>query len=455
MERQTVYDITIKLLEARKFQELKAILQEMNPADIAGIFEEAEEKDILLLYRLLPKELASETFAYIDSEQQEKLIMAFSDKEIRDVLDELFLDDTVAIIEEMPANVVSRILRNADSETRDKINELLHYPKDSAGSIMTPEYVYLDKGMTVKQSFEKIRKVGVVKETIYTCYVTEQRKLVGVVSILDLLTADPETHIADIMETNVISVGTHEDKETVAALFSKYDMLAIPVVDGENRIVGIVTVDDAIDVMQEETTEDIEKMAALVPSDKPYFRTGIFETFKKRIPWLMLLMISATFTGIIITSFEEKLSSMVVLTAFIPMLMDTGGNAGSQASVTVIRGLSVGDIRIKDIFRILWKEFRVSILCGVALAAANIVKMLLIDRLLLNNSDVTAPVAVVVSLTLVVAVFAAKLIGCSLPILAKKIGFDPAVMASPFITTLVDALSLIAYFQIASAFLIV
>ena len=455
MERQTVYDITIKLLEARKFQELKAILQEMNPADIAGIFEEAEEKDILLLYRLLPKELASETFAYIDSEQQEKLIMAFSDKEIRDVLDELFLDDTVAIIEEMPANVVSRILKNADSETRDKINELLHYPKDSAGSIMTPEYVYLDKGMTVKQSFEKIRKVGVVKETIYTCYVTEQRKLVGVVSILDLLTADPETHIADIMETNVISVGTHEDKETVAALFSKYDMLAIPVVDGENRIVGIVTVDDAIDVMQEETTEDIEKMAALVPSDKPYFRTGIFETFKKRIPWLMLLMISATFTGIIITSFEEKLSSMVVLTAFIPMLMDTGGNAGSQASVTVIRGLSVGDIRIKDIFRILWKEFRVSILCGVALAAANIVKMLLIDRLLLNNSDVTAPVAVVVSLTLVVAVFAAKLIGCSLPILAKKIGFDPAVMASPFITTLVDALSLIAYFQIASAFLIV
>lgn len=455
MERQTVYDITIKLLEARKFQELKAILQEMNPADIAGIFEEAEEKDILLLYRLLPKELASETFAYIDSEQQEKLIMAFSDKEIRDVLDELFLDDTVAIIEEMPANVVSRILRNADSETRDKINELLHYPKDSAGSIMTPEYVYLDKGMTVKQSFEKIRKVGVVKETIYTCYVTEQRKLVGVVSILDLLTADPETHIADIMETNVISVGTHEDKETVAALFSKYDMLAIPVVDGENRIVGIVTVDDAIDVMQEETTEDIEKMAALVPSDKPYFRTGIFETFKKRIPWLMLLMISATFTGIIITSFEEKLSSMVVLTAFIPMLMDTGGNAGSQASVTVIRGLSVGDIRIKDIFRILWKEFRVSILCGVALAAANIVKMLLIDRLLLNNSDVTATVAVVVSLTLVVAVFAAKLIGCTLPILAKKIGFDPAVMASPFITTLVDALSLIAYFQIASAFLIV
>ncbi len=455
MERQTVYDITIKLLEARKFQELKAILQEMNPADIAGIFEEAEEKDILLLYRLLPKELASETFAYIDSEQQEKLIMAFSDKEIRDVLDELFLDDTVAIIEEMPANVVSRILRNADSETRDKINELLHYPKDSAGSIMTPEYVYLDKGMTVKQSFEKIRKVGVVKETIYTCYVTEQRKLVGVVSILDLLTADPETHIADIMETNVISVGTHEDKETVAALFSKYDMLAIPVVDGENRIVGIVTVDDAIDVMQEETTEDIEKMAALVPSDKPYFRTGIFETFKKRIPWLMLLMISATFTGIIITSFEEKLSSMVVLTAFIPMLMDTGGNAGSQASVTVIRGLSVGDIRIKDIFRILWKEFRVSILCGVALAAANIVKMLLVDRLLLNNSDVTATVAVVVSLTLVVAVFAAKLIGCTLPILAKKIGFDPAVMASPFITTLVDALSLIAYFQIASAFLIV
>ena len=455
MERQTVYDITIKLLEARKFQELKAILQEMNPADIAGIFEEAEEKDILLLYRLLPKELASETFAYIDSEQQEKLIMAFSDKEIRDVLDELFLDDTVAIIEEMPANVVSRILKNADSETRDKINELLHYPKDSAGSIMTPEYVYLDKGMTVKQSFEKIRKVGVVKETIYTCYVTEQRKLVGVVSILDLLTADPETHIADIMETNVISVGTHEDKETVAALFSKYDMLAIPVVDGENRIVGIVTVDDAIDVMQEETTEDIEKMAALVPSDKPYFRTGIFETFKKRIPWLMLLMISATFTGIIITSFEEKLSSMVVLTAFIPMLMDTGGNAGSQASVTVIRGLSVGDIRIKDIFRILWKEFRVSILCGVALAAANIVKMLLIDRLLLNNSAVTATVAVVVSLTLVVAVFAAKLIGCTLPILAKKIGFDPAVMASPFITTLVDALSLIAYFQIASAFLIV
>ena len=353
----------------------------------------------------------------------------------------------------MPANVVNRILKNTDPKTRAQINELLAYPDDSAGSLMTPEYVYLKTDMTVEEAFAKIRAVGVVKETIYTCYVTEERKLVGVVSLLDLLTASYETVIGDIMDTNVISVNTKDDKEVVATTLAKYDLLAIPVVDGENRIVGIVTVDDAMDVLQEENTEDIEKMAAIVPTDKPYFKTGVFETFLKRIPWLLLLMISATFTGMIITGFEDKLAASVVLTAFIPMLMDTGGNAGGQASVTIIRGLSLGDIALRDVGAVIWKEIRVAVICGATLAVVNFGKMMLIDKLLLGNSAITVTVALVVCLTMIVAVFIAKIIGCSLPILAKAIGFDPAVMASPFITTIVDAVSLLAYFMIAQSLL--
>ena len=449
MERTTVFDIVIKLLNQRKFAELKLIMNEMNPADIASIFDEAEVKDIPVIFRLLPKELAAETFAYLDPEQQGQLIMAFSDKEIREVVDELFLDDTVDLIEEMPANVVSRILKNTDELTRRRINELLTYPDDSAGGLMTPEFVYLNRSMTVGEAFKKIRQVGVAKETIYTCYVTEARRLIGVVSLSDLITASDTTRVEDIMSENVISVGTKEDKEAVAAALAKYDLLALPVVDGENRIVGIVTIDDAIDVIQDENTEDIEKMAAIVPTDKPYFKTGVLETFLKRIPWLLLLMVSATFTGMIITGFEDKLARYVVLTSFIPMLMDTGGNAGGQSSVTIIRGMSLGDIALKDVLRVIWKEMRVSVLCGVALAAVDFAKIMLIDRLLLGNQDVNAMVAVVVCLTILIAVFIAKLIGCTLPILAKAVGFDPAVMASPFITTIVDAISLFAYFMIA------
>lgn len=449
MERTTVFDIVIKLLNQRKFAELKLIMNEMNPADIASIFDEAEVKDIPVIFRLLPKELAAETFAYLDPEQQGQLIMAFSDKEIREVVDELFLDDTVDLIEEMPANVVSRILKNTDELTRRRINELLTYPDDSAGGLMTPEFVYLNRSMTVGEAFKKIRQVGVAKETIYTCYVTEARRLIGVVSLSDLITASDTTRVEDIMSENVISVGTKEDKEAVAAALAKYDLLALPVVGGENRIVGIVTIDDAIDVIQDENTEDIEKMAAIVPTDKPYFKTGVLETFLKRIPWLLLLMVSATFTGMIITGFEDKLARYVVLTSFIPMLMDTGGNAGGQSSVTIIRGMSLGDIALKDVLRVIWKEMRVSVLCGVALAAVNFAKIMLIDRLLLGNQDVNAMVAVVVCLTILIAVFIAKLIGCTLPILAKAVGFDPAVMASPFITTIVDAISLFAYFMIA------
>ena len=453
MEQTTLYDVVMNLYRQRKFAELKTVMGQLNPADVANIIENADGRDVIALFRLLPKELATEAFAYIDSEQQEQLILAFTDRELREVIDELFLDDTVDLIEEMPANIVNRILKNTDPKTREQINELLAYPADSAGSLMTPEYVYLKTDMTVEESFAKIRSVGVVKETIYTCYVTEERKLVGVVSLLDLLTASYETVIGDIMDTNVISVGTKEDKETVATMLAKYDLLAIPVVDGENRIVGIVTVDDAIDVLQDENTEDIEKMAAIVPTDKPYFKTGVFETFLKRIPWLLLLMVSATFTGMIITGFESKLAASVILTAFIPMLMDTGGNAGGQSSVTIIRGLSLGDIELKDVARVIWKEIRVAVICGAALAVVNFGKMMLIDRLLLGNAAITVTVALVVCLTMVVAVFIAKMIGCSLPILAKAVGFDPAVMASPFITTIVDAVTLLAYFMIAQALL--
>ena len=434
------------LIADRKFTSLKELLADVNPADMVEIFNEVDKKHRLLLFRVLPKELAAETFAYMDTDTQRTLIEAFSDVELREVVNELFLDDTVDIIEEMPAYVVDKILRNVDSQTRKTINELLHYPKDSAGSIMTTEYVALKKNMTVEQAFAHIRKHAVDKETIYTCYVTDNRKLMGIVTVKELLLASYEDIIGDIMETNVIAVDTHEDQEVVANMFDKYDLMALPVVDKEGRVVGIITVDDAIEVIIEEHEEDIEAMAAIIPSDKSYMQTGIFETWKKRIPWLLLLMISSTFTGMIIQSFESALASCVVLTAFMPMLMGTGGNAGSQASVTIIRGLSLDEIDYKDTFKIMWKELRVSLVCGITLGAAGFVKILLIDK-------VSLTVGIVVALTLVVTVIMAKIIGCSLPILVKRIGFDPAVVVSPFITTVVDALSLFLYFQIASMLL--
>lgn len=440
-------DKILELLENKDFPQLGNLLKDMNPADVAELFEDLPREKMALVFRLLPKELAADAFAYMNPDEQTVLVEAFSDKELHDVVNELYVDDAVDMIEEMPANLVKRILRHTDAETRVLINQILNYPKDSAGSIMTMEYVDLKRGMTVEEAFDRIRAIGVEKETVYTCYVTDsRRKLKGIVTVKDLLLAPKNELIRNIMETNIIYVSTHTDKEEVASLFGKYDFLAVPVVDNEERLVGIVTVDDAIDVIQDEATEDIEMMAAITPTDKPYMKTGVFATWKKRIPWLLLLMISATFTGSIITSFEDALSASIVLTGFIPMLMDTGGNAGSQASVSIIRGLSLGEIEYKDIGRILWKEARVAFLCGVSLAAANFVKLLLVDR-------VTIPVSIVVCSTLVVTVLAAKLVGCSLPVLAKRIGFDPAVMASPFITTIVDALSLLIYFRIACAVL--
>lgn len=440
-------DKILELLENKDFPQLGNLLKGMNPADVAELFEDLPREKMALVFRLLPKELAADAFAYMNPDEQTVLVEAFSDKELHDVVNELYVDDAADMIEEMPANLVKRILRHTDAETRVLINQILNYPKDSAGSIMTMEYVDLKRGMTVEEAFDRIRAIGVEKETVYTCYVTDsRRKLKGIVTVKDLLLAPKNELIRNIMETNIIYVSTHTDKEEVASLFGKYDFLAVPVVDNEERLVGIVTVDDAIDVIQDEATEDIEMMAAITPTDKPYMKTGVFATWKKRIPWLLLLMISATFTGSIITSFEDALSASIVLTGFIPMLMDTGGNAGSQASVSIIRGLSLGEIEYKDIGRILWKEARVAFLCGVSLAVANFVKLLLIDR-------VTIPVAIVVCSTLVVTVLAAKLVGCSLPVLAKRIGFDPAVMASPFITTIVDALSLLIYFRIACAVL--
>lgn len=436
-----------ELLAEKKYSEIKDVFAQMNGADISALFEEVPENKIPLLFRLLPKVLAAETFVEMEADAQKMLIQGFSDNELKDVFDELYLDDAVDIVEEMPANVVKRILANTDPDTRKMINEVLKYPDDSAGSIMTIEYVSLRLNMTVEEAIKRIRRTGVDKETICTCYVTdENRVLLGSISIKTLLLADENDVIKDIMDTNFISAHTLEDQETVANKFNKYDLLAIPVVDDENRLVGIVTFDDAIDVMQDEATEDIKKMAAIIPSDKTYFKTTVFETWKARIPWLLLLMVSATFTGMIITSFEDALAAYTVLTAYIPMLMDTGGNSGGQASVTVIRALSLEEIEFSDIFKVIWKESRVAIMCGLTLSVCNFVKLLLFDR-------VTVQVALVVCITLAVTVLMAKIIGCTLPILAKKIGFDPAVMASPFITTIVDAISLIVYFRVASIFL--
>ena len=448
------YDLNqlMELVQERKFRALREILTEMNEVDIAEFLDELEVDQEILVFRLLPKDTAAEVFAYLE-EDQEKLISALSDRELREVLDELYLDDTVDLIEDLPANLVSRILRNTDASTRSQINRLLNYPKDSAGSLMTTEFVYLHPNNTVEESFARIRKVGLDKETVYTCYVTKNRVLLGVVTVKRLLMSTYETKISDIMETNVLSVTTHEDKEDVAQMFSKYDLTALPVVDGEDRLVGIITVDDAMDVMEEEATEDFEKMAAILPSDKPYLRTGVFETWKARIPWLMLLMLSATFTGLIITGFESALAACVILTSFIPMLSGTGGNSGSQSSVAVIRALSLGEVEFSDVLAVVWKEIRVALLCGACLGGANFVKMLLVDRWMMHNPDVTVAVAAVVCLTLMLTVVCAKIVGCLLPMAAEKVGIDPAVMAAPFITTVVDALSLLIYFTIATRIL--
>ena len=449
MERlsKNINEIILPLLAQKKYATLRDILTTIKPVDIAVLFNEISNDVLPVLFRILPKELAAETFVEMDDDAQELLIHTFSDTELKEVVDELYVDDAVDLIEEMPANVVKRILKQADPYTRKRINEILNYPDDSAGSIMTTEYVNLRPTMTVPQAIKHIRRNGIDKETIYTCYVTnDNRTLVGLVTIKTLLLSEEDDVINDIMETRVISANTLDDQEVVAQLFNKYDFVAMPVVDKENRLVGIVTVDDAIDVMQEEATEDIEMMAAITPTDKPYMKTGVIETWKKRIPWLLLLMISATFTGMIITSFEDALAAQVALTAFIPMLMDTGGNSGSQASVTIIRGLSLNELGFKNLVPILWKEFRVAILCGTSLAIANFFKLIFIDQ-------VSLQVSLVVCITLIITVVIAKIVGCILPMVAKKIGFDPAVMASPFITTCVDALSLIVYFQMAKLIL--
>ena len=445
----------LQMLESKKYATLRDMLITMNPSDVAGIFNDLEEKQVPLMFRLLPKELAAETFVEMEPDAQALLIQGFSDNELKEVLSELYVDDAADLVEEMPATVVRRILEQADPEMRSSINQILRYPENSAGSIMTTEYVALRPSMTVEESITRIRRQGVDKETIYTCYVIDtDRTLLGLVTVKDLLLCeDDDTQISDIMLTNLISVTTQDDQEEVARMFSKYNFLALPVVDKENRMVGIVTFDDAMDVMQDEATEDMEIMAAITPSEKSYMSSSPWELFKHRIPWLLILMVSATFTGMIISSFESSLSALPILTMFIPMLMDTGGNSGSQSSVTVIRALSLDELHFKDIFSVMWKEVRTALLCGLALAAVCFAKVLLIDRLLMGNETVSFAVDVTVCLTLGVTVVVAKIVGCSLPLIAKRLGFDPAVMASPFITTIVDAMSLLLYFLFAKSIL--
>ena len=452
---EIVEKAVLKMMEDKKYATLRDILVTMNPSDVAGLFDGLEEKQIPLMYRLLPKELAAETFVEMEPEAQELLIRSFSDNELKEVLDELYVDDAADLVEEMPANVVKRILLHADPEMRHSINQILRYPENSAGSIMTTEYVSLRPSMTVGEAILRIRRQGVDKETIYTCYVlAKDRTLIGLVTVKDLLLAeDDEDKIEDLMITNLISVTTQTDQEEVARMFSKYNFLALPVVDTENRMVGIVTFDDAMDVMEEETTEDIELMSGMLPSEKPYLRSSAFDLFKNRIPWLMLMMVSATFTGLIMTAFEDALAAQIALSAFIPMLMGTGGNSGSQSSVTVIRGLSLGELDFSDIGIILWKEVRTALMCGVTLATVCFAKIWLVDHLLMGNQNITLAVDLVVCLALCVTVVLAKIVGCLLPMAAKAVHLDPAVMASPFISTIVDALSLMVYFLFAKALL--
>ncbi len=447
MEQLKEFETIQELLQTQQYTRLRQLLVDLNDADIAACMEELPEQSMVKAFRILPKDLAADIFSYLEVDLQQTVITSLTDREAASIIDNLMADDAVDLLEEMPANVVKRLLENASPETRRDINHLLRYPEDSAGSIMTVEYVDLKESLTVEGAIARIRTVGLDSETINICYVLDaQRKLLGTVALRYLLLSQPDETIGDIMHENVVSVHTHADQEEVARQFQKYGFTAMPVVDNENRLVGIITVDDIVDVIEEEATEDMEKMAALVPSDKPYMRTSAWETYKKRIPWLLLLMVSATFTGSIITSFEDALSVYVALTAFIPMLMDTGGNAGGQASVTIIRGLSLGEIGYGDVLKIVWKELRTAVLCGGTLAAANFVKLMLFDR-------VGLAVALVVCLTLVLAVIMAMLVGCLLPMAAKRLGFDPAVMASPFITTIVDALSLLVYFRIATLML--
>ena len=445
----------LKMLEDKKYSTLRDILATMNPSDVAAIFGSLRDKQIPLMYRLLPKELAAETFVEMEPDDQELLIRGFSDNELKEVLEELYVDDAADLVEEMPANVVKRILKQADPEMRASINQILRYPEYSAGSIMTTEYVSLRPNMTVEEAILRIRRQGVDKETIYTCYVTaKDRKLIGLVTVKDLLLAeDDEMTIEEIMLRNLIFVNTQTDQEEVARMFSKYNFLALPVVDGEGRMVGIVTFDDAMDVMEEEATEDMELMSGMMPSEKPYLRSSSFELFKNRIPWLMLMMVSATFTGLIMTSFEDALAAQIALSAFIPMLLGTGGNSGSQSSVTVIRGLSLGELEFRDIGIILWKEIRTAVMCGVALAVVCFGKIWLVDRMMMGNENITLQVDLVVCLALAVTVVVAKIVGCLLPMAAKAVKLDPAVMASPFISTIVDALSLLVYFLFAKMIL--
>ena len=437
----------LALLTGKKYRELKSQLVEMNEVDIASFIEELDSEKTVVVFRMLPKELASEVFACLEVEQQQHIITSITDNELRAIIDDLYVDDAVDMLEELPATIVRRVLQNSSPDTRKLINQFLNYPENSAGSVMTAEYVGLKKNMTVEQAFDYIRKYGVDKETIYTCYVMdEKRRLEGVVTVKDLLMNDYAALMGDIMDPHVIKAYTTEDQEKVVETFNEYNLLSLPVVDGEDRLVGIITVDDVMDVMEQEATEDFEKMAAMLPSEKPYLKTGVFQLARNRIPWLMILMLSSMVTGGILLKYENAFSVIPLLVTFIPMLMDTGGNAGSQASVSIIRGISLDEIRFYDLPGVIWKEARVALLCGVTLSAANFVKLMLFDR-------VAVQVAFVICITLVVTVFVAKIVGCSLPMLAKKIGFDPAVMASPFITTIVDALSLVIYFQIATVLL--
>ena len=441
------FDKLTLLLDNGNYIDFINEIDSIDAVDAAEYLNFVKDKDLLKVFRLLKKDKSAEIFAELDPSLQEAIITSITDAEITKLIEELFIDDTVDLLEELPAGVVNRIIRLSKPETRSEINKFLNYPADSAGGVMTSEFLSVYAEMTVADAIERIRKIGYEKETVYVIYVTDKARILqGTVELKDLLFSPSNALISDIMKTSAKFATTLYDRESVAAMISKYDLLALPVVDKENRLVGIVTVDDALDVIEEETTEDIEIMAAISPTDKPYMKTGVFETFRKRIPWLLILLISATFTGSIITHYETALGATVVLTAFIPMLMDSGGNAGAQASVTIIRGLSLGEIRMRDIFKILWKEFRVSLLCGAILTMVVFLKAIWFDK-------VSFEVAMVVSLTLLATIIIAKLVGCSLPILAKRIGFDPAVMASPFITTTVDALSLLIYFRIATLIL--
>lgn len=431
------------LIEEKKYSKIKELLVDMNEYDIAEILEELPQKELIKVFRLLPKDIAADVFSYLETDTEANIITSLSDSEAVDIINDMAADDATDLIDEMPANVVNKLISKVDKETRRNINQLLKYPDNSAGSIMTVEYLDFKEYITIKDAIKKIRQEYDDKETINTCYVTDKsRKLVGIVKLKDLVVNSDDKDIKDIMEDDFISVNTLMDQEEVAKIIQDYDLTSVPVVDSENKLVGIITIDDVIDIIEAEATEDIEKMAAILPTEKSYLKLSVLDIWKSRIPWLLLLMVSATFTGKIIQHYEDSLAAMVILTSFIPMLMDTGGNAGGQASVTIIRGLSLNDIEFSDILKVIWKEIRVAVLVGITLAIANFVKLLVID-------GVTTTVALVVCLTLVITVCVAKVIGCSLPILAKKLGFDPAVMASPFITTLVDAVSLIIYFRIA------